>query len=81
MTTACTKPVARLTSVALRDGGKRRLLVVTLHSTFLELRLQGTRRTEIVDLEASYFGAVKARVFSERMAKAKARAAKVKARK
>lgn len=74
MTTPCTKPVSRLSSVAVRDGTKRRLLVVTLHGTFLELRPQGTRRTETIDLESSYFQAVKARVFRDRMARAKARA-------
>lgn len=74
--TPCTKPVTRLTSIAVRDGGKRRLLVVTLHSTFLEIRLHGTRRTETVDLESTYFRAIKGRVFKEKMDKSKARVAK-----
>lgn len=74
--TPCTKPVTRLLSVSVRDGGKRRLLVATLHSTFLELRLHGTRRTETVDLEHAYFAAIKGRVFRDKMMKAKARKTK-----
>ena len=57
-----------------RDGGKARELVVTLHPEFLTLRLLGTRREEIVHLEGAYFGAIKARVFREKMLKGKARA-------
>jgi hypothetical protein len=74
--TPCTKPVTRLSAVHVRDGGKPRAIVVTLHAGFLELRLHGTRRTETIDLSAAYFGAVKARVFRDQMVKAKERKAK-----
>lgn len=79
--TPCTKPVTRLSAVLVRDGGRRRPLVVTLHGSFIELRPFGTRRAETVDLEAVYFGAIKARVFRDRMAKAKARKERAASRK
>jgi hypothetical protein len=69
--TPCNKPVTRLCATTVRDGGKRRQLVVTLHNEFIELRLHGTRRTEVVHLESAYFGAVKARVWKAKMEKAK----------
>ena len=67
------KPVTRKTAVVVRDGGRSRQLVVTLHRTFITLRPLGTRREEVVNLEAAYFGAIKARVFRDKMVKAKAR--------
>jgi hypothetical protein len=66
-------PVVRESSVMIRDGGKPRELIVALHPEFITLRLKGTRREEIVHLESAFFGAVKARVFRDRMDKAKAR--------
>lgn len=72
----CTKPVARKSAVYVRDGGKPRQLVVTIHAEFITLRLLGSRREEVVGLEAAYQGAVKARVFRERMDKAKDRKAR-----
>lgn len=76
MTTFLGKPVARVTPTVIRDGSKRRLLVVTIHPEYITLRPIGTRREETVSLEAMYFGAIKARVFREKMEKAKARKAK-----
>lgn len=74
--TPCTKPVTRLTGTQVRDGSKRRALVVTLHNEFIEIRPHGTRRQETVLLDEAYHAAVKARVFRERADKAKARKAK-----
>ena len=67
------QPVTRKSSVLIRDGGKARPLVVSLHAEFITLRLLGTRREETIHLEGAYFSAVKARVFRERMIKAKAK--------
>lgn len=78
--TPCTKPVTRLSAVHVRDGGKPRALVVTLHAEYIELRLKGTKRVEVVGLEGAYFGAVKARVFRDKMVKAKERKAKAEGR-
>lgn len=74
------RPVTRLSAATVRDGGKARPLVVTVHAEFITLRPLGTRREETVSLEAAYFGAVKARVFRERMERAKERKAKAAAR-
>lgn len=67
------KPVTRKTAVHVRDGGKVRPLVVTVHAEFLTLRLLGTRREETVCLEGAYHAAIKGRLFREKMVKAKAR--------
>ena len=67
------KPVTRKTGVLVRDGGRARQLVITVHREFITLRPLGTRREEIISLEAAYFGAIKGRVFREKMLKAKAR--------
>lgn len=66
-------PVVRKSSVMIRDGGKARELIVTLHPQFLTLRLLGKRTEETIDLESAYFGAIKARVFKDKMLKGKAR--------
>ncbi len=71
--TPLSKPVTRLSPVTIRDGGKPRQLVVTLKGEFLILRLHGTRKEEVVNLEHAFFGAVKARVFQEKMVKGKLR--------
>lgn len=67
--------VTRRTQVLIRDGGKARPVVVTLHPGFIELRLLGTRRAETVVYENVYHAAVKGRVFRAKMEKAKTRAA------
>lgn len=72
MTTSSNKPTTRLTSAYVRDKGLRPLVVTVQHG-LLTLRPKGLRSSETVDLTAVYQSAVKARVFSERMAKAKAR--------
>jgi hypothetical protein len=76
--TPLTRPVARKLSVVIRDGGKPRNLIVTLHGEFMTLRLAGRRQEETVNLEHAYFGAVKARAFKERMDKAKVKAERAK---
>ena len=67
------KPVVRRTDVLIRDGGKARALIVTVHRNFITLRPYGTQREETIDLEAAYFGAIKARAWRARMEKAKTR--------
>ena len=74
--TPLNKPVTRLCPVEIRDGGKRRRLVVTVHAEYLTLRLHGRRAEEVVSLEAAYFGAIKARVFRERMERGKLKASR-----
>jgi hypothetical protein len=71
--TPLTKPVTRLTAIMVRDGGPARLLVATLNGRLLELRLHGRRQVETVDLEACYFGAIKARKWGITKAKVAAR--------
>jgi hypothetical protein len=66
-------PVVRKSSVLIRNGSKPREVVVTLHAEFITLRLLGTRKEETISLEHAWYQAVKARVFSERMTKAKVR--------
>lgn len=64
--TPLTKPVTRLTSVLVRDGGPARPLVVTLRGNLLVLRLHGRRQEETVNLEHAYFGAIKRRRWTAR---------------
>jgi len=67
------RTVVRKTACRVRDGGRARELVVTLYPEFLTLRLHGTRREEAVSYEGAFFGAIKSRVFRERMERAKTR--------
>ena len=71
-----TKPVARKTDVRIRDGGKARTLVVTIHRSYITIRPLGTQREETIDIEAAWAGAIKARVWRAKMEKAKAKASK-----
>jgi hypothetical protein len=75
MTTRLNRPVARKTGTEIRDGSKARALIVTLHDEFLTLRLAGRRQEEVINLEHAYFGAIKARVFRDKMVRAQAKAA------
>lgn len=68
--------VTRRTQILVRDGGRPRPVVVTIHAEYLELRLLGTRRAETMSLEGLYQTAIKGRVFRERMDKAKERKAR-----
>lgn len=57
------KAVRRRTGTTVRDGGKRRRLIVTLlPSDVVGLRLEKTRRTEYISLDVVYGLAVKLRV-------------------
>lgn len=70
MATALTKKVTRRTATTVRDGSKRRPLVVTIYpSGFFGLRLAKCRREETIDFESVYSIAVKQRVAFERAQK------------
>jgi hypothetical protein len=68
--TMLTKPVKRQTETLVRDGAKRRNLVVTLYpGGVIGLRPSKTRREELLTLEAAYALAVRQRVAKERAEK------------
>lgn len=75
MTTRITKPVSRLTDAFVFSKGTR-AVVVTIHTTFIELRLKGTKQRETVDLAPLYKAAVLQRVMKEKAERKKARAKK-----
>ena len=79
MTTKSIKPVTRETSAYVRDRGMRPI-IATIEHGMLKLRAKGLRTEEVLDIGSLYFQAVKARVFREKMDKAKERAARRKAR-
>ncbi len=57
--TKADKPVKRETYSRVRERGRTREIVVTIHSTWLELRLKGTRKSFQLDVEAAYHAAAK----------------------
>jgi hypothetical protein len=68
--TMLTKPVKRQTETLVRDGAKRRNLVVTLYpGGVIGLRPSKTRREELLTLEAAYALAIRQRVAKERAEK------------
>ncbi|MBT9176528.1 MAG: hypothetical protein DDT20_00847 [Firmicutes bacterium] len=72
--TRLTKRVTRRTTTTIRDGSKRRELVVTIYpGGFFGLRLARCQREETLDFESAYSLAVKMRVASERAEKVAAR--------
>lgn len=74
MTTQLSRPVCRRTEDTIRDGGKRRRMVVTLYpNSTIGIRPERTRREELIPLETVWWHALKARVTAEREAKKKAR--------
>lgn len=74
MVTRASKPVSRVTSAVIRDGGKRRELVLTIYPNgMIGLRPKGTRREETANAEGVWFQALRARVASELAAKKLAR--------
>lgn len=79
MTTKSIKPVTRETSAYVRDRGMRPI-IATIEHGMLKLRAKGLRTEEVLDIGSLYFQAVKARVFREKMDKAKERAARKRAR-
>ena len=72
-TSSASSPVTRETTAYVRDKGLRPV-VVTIEHGMLSLRLKGLRSRETVDIASIYQRAVKDRVWTEKMAKAKARA-------
>lgn len=77
MTTALNRPISRRSLDSVRDGARRRRLVVTLYPAgMIGIRPERTRREETLSLEAVFHTAVKARVAAEKAArKARRRAA------
>lgn len=73
--TPSTKPVTRRSSAYFRDRGMRPI-IVTVTGSLIELRLQGLRTTETVDVASLYGMAIKARLAAERAAKRTARKGK-----
>lgn len=72
--TPLTKTISRRSEATIRDGVKRRRIVVTLYpSNVIGLRPEKTRREEFISVESAWSTAVKMRVNSERMEKKKAR--------
>lgn len=66
MTTKLTRPVRRKTAQTVRDTGKQRRIVVTLYpGGTIGLRLERTRREEVITVEAVYWNALTARMASE----------------
>lgn len=67
MPTALTKTVTRRSESVVRDGTKRRRLVVSIHpGGFIGMRLEKTRREETIDFESVWSMAVKMRVAHEK---------------
>jgi len=58
------KPVSRETGAIVFSRGAKAVMV-TIHDTFIELRLKGTRTREVADIASIYRGAVRERVFKE----------------
>ena len=74
MTTQLSKPITRRTEDTIRDGSKRRRMVVTLYpNSTIAIRPEQTRREELIPLETVWWYALKARVTAEREAKRKNR--------
>lgn len=73
--TALNRPVRRVSqNSVVRDAGKYRALAVTLYPNgTLGLRPAGTRREELVSLEAVYTLAIRLRVRTEQSDKKKGR--------
>jgi len=79
MATALTKRVTRRTEVTVRDGSKRRPLVVTIYpGGYFGLRPAKCHKEETIGFEEVYSMAVKMRVASERATKARNRKSKLK---
>ena len=79
--TPLSKPVTRRSHEMRRDRSKLRRIVVTLHPAgYIGLRLERTRREEVLSLAAAYDVAVKMRVADEKAEKARQRAEKRAAR-
>jgi hypothetical protein len=62
MITKADKPVTRVSYSTFRDGSKPLEVVVTIHPTWLALRLKGRRKVYQLDIAAAYQRAVQAEV-------------------
>jgi hypothetical protein len=60
--TKANKPTTRLTYSTFREGSKSRQIAVTIHPTWLALRLKGRRKVFQLDIAAAYERAVMAEV-------------------
>lgn len=74
--TPSTKPTTRLSSAYVRERGRLRQLVVTVHGSLLELRPKGMRCRETLDLAGLYVHAIRSRLAREKFERQKARKAK-----
>ena len=52
--TKADKPVTRISYTRVREQGRTREVVVTIHPTWLGLRLKGTRKVFQLDIGAAY---------------------------
>lgn len=77
--TKLSKKVVRQSDAIIRDGAKRRRLVVTLYPSgdMVGLRPERTRREELIPLEVIYQLAVRLRVREEQSKKKAAKKARV----
>lgn len=76
--TKADKPTTRLSYSTFRDGSKSLEIAVTIHPTWLGLRLKGRRKVYQLDIAAAYQRAVMAEVERLRAEKKAARKAKKK---
>jgi hypothetical protein len=52
--TKADKPTTRISYSTIREQGRTREIVVTIHPTWLGLRLKGTRKVFQLDISAAY---------------------------
>lgn len=82
MVTHLSKPVKRRTNEVRRDRSKIRAIIIAIYPAgYLGLRLQGTRREETIPIQFVFERAVKMRLASEQLEKARKRKAKLAGRK
>ncbi len=74
------KAVTRKTYSMVRERGRVRQVVVAIHPTWLSLRLAGTRKTFVLDVEGAYQYAAKLEAQRVRLEKVQARVAASKAK-
>lgn len=70
------RPTTRLSHAYVRERGKLRRVCVTITGSLIELRPQGLRSTEVVEVSSLYYRAVKDRIINEKAARRAARKAK-----
>jgi hypothetical protein len=76
--TKADKPVSRESYSIVRERGKLREVVVTIHPTWIGLRLKGTRKVFQLDINAAYNRAAWAEAEKARAEKKAAKALKKK---